>query len=271
MTIEVVSSKRGAVPDAVNEVGALVTFSAQTVLTGARAIALRRFPLAETLNQAQFLFRVCTIPALLLMIPIGVLTAVIVGGLATQIGAAGYSGAVVAFVIIGQAAALVTALMMAGVGGSAICADMGSRTIREEVQALHVMSVDVIERVVVPRVFAAIFVAICMVGMVTFAGVFITFVNQVLVVGESPGAFLMTLTSYGRVSDFTMAIIKATCFAIVSALICAFKGLHAKGGPAGVANAVNEAVVLAFIAVFVVNVVLSQLYITLVPAVGEYM
>ena len=45
---------------------------------------------------------------------------------------------------------------------------------------------------------------------------------------------------------------------------------HAAGGSSGVADAVNETVVIAFITVFVVNTVLSQLYGAVVPSVGRY-
>ncbi|EME66271.1 YrbE family protein [Rhodococcus ruber BKS 20-38] len=90
-----------------------------------RAVAGRRLALRETITQALFIAKVCSGPALLLMLPVGVLLAVSVGSLAGRLGAGAYSGA---FVGVGQAAALVCALML---GGSAICADLGSRTIRE--------------------------------------------------------------------------------------------------------------------------------------------
>lgn len=44
--------------------------------------------------------------------------------------------------------------MMAGVAGSAICTDLGSRKIREEVDAMEVMGLNVIERLVAPRIAA---------------------------------------------------------------------------------------------------------------------
>ena len=46
------------------------------------------------------------------------------------------------------------ALLIAGAAGSAICADLGSRTIREEIDAMEVLGVSPVQRLVVPRVLA---------------------------------------------------------------------------------------------------------------------
>ncbi|WP_182347929.1 MlaE family ABC transporter permease [Tomitella gaofuii] len=261
---------RGPVHDLALQVGGLVAFSLRVLVAAPRAAVRGRLPLREAVEQTAFLARVCSGPALLLMLPIGVLIAVSVGSLAARLGAGGYSGAVTAFVVVGQAAALVCALMLAGVGGSAICADLGSRTIREEIEALETMGIDVVERLVVPRVIAAVVVSVLLCALVTLAGVLTCLLYQVYVQHQSSGAFLSTFAQYGRLSDFTTAMIKAAAFGLTSALIASFKGLHAKGGPSGVADAVNETVVLAFVVVFVVNTVLSQLYSVIVPAPGAY-
>ncbi|MBY6410799.1 ABC transporter permease [Rhodococcus sp. BP-252] len=261
---------RGPGRDLANQIGGLVAFSVTAIQRTITTVVRGRLSLEETITQALFVARVCTVPALLLMLPIGVLIAVSVGSLAGRLGAGAYSGAVVAFVVVGQAAALVCALMLAGVAGSAICADLGSRTIREEIAAMEVMGLDVVERLVVPRLIASAVVSLAICAMVTAVGVGACFFYQVFVADQSAGAFLATFSEYGRVSDFTMAMIKSVCFAVTSTLVASFKGLHAKGGPSGVADAVNEAVVLAFVLAFVVNTVLSQLYSVAVPAVGTY-
>lgn len=261
---------RGPVVDLAGQVGSLVGFSVFTLMRCMSVVARGRLALAETRDQALFIARVSSVPALLLMLPVGVLVAVSVGELAGRLGAAGYAGAVVAFVVVGQASALVCALMLAGVGGSAICADLGSRTIREEVEAMEVMGLDVVDRLVVPRVIATVLVSVVMCALVTAMGVVACLIYQVYGQGESAGAFLQTLSAYGRPSDLWVAMIKSIAFAIVSSLIATFKGLHADGGSSGVADAVNETVVLAFVTVFVVNTVLSAVYGLAVPSVGKY-
>lgn len=261
---------KGPAHDLAIQVGALVGFSLETLVAAFRVVAQRKLSLGETFTQALFIARVCSGPSLLLMLPIGVLIAVSVGSLAGQLGAGAYSGAIVSFVVVGQAAALVCALMLAGVGGSAICADLGSRTIREEIDAMEVLGLNVIDRLVVPRLIASVLVSIVLCALVTVVGIGACYLYEIYLNDGSGGAFLRTLSEYGRLSDFVMAMVKSACFGVTSALIASFKGLHAKGGPSGVADAVNEGVVLAFIMVFVVNTVLSQMYTVMVPAVGTY-
>ena len=49
------------------------------------------------------------------------------------------------------------------------------------------------------------------------------------------------------------------------AIVAAYKGMQAGGGPKGVGDAVNESVVITFILLFVVNFVMSAIYFQLVP------
>lgn len=248
----------------------LLAFAVQTGQAAVRVLLRRRLAWREVLEQAWFLAAVTTLPALLVTIPLGVVVALNVGSMAGQLGAEGYGGAVVAFVIVAQASPLICALMISGVGGSALCADLGARTIREEVDALEVMGIPAMERFVVPRVIAAVLVTTALACLVMAVGITASFAFQVIVLDDSPGSFLGTLTQFSRIEDFLIAEVKAAAFAVLAALVSCFKGLMAKGGPSGVGDAVNEAVVLSFILVFVANTVLTELYSVIVPARGAY-
>lgn len=252
----------------VREVGELVGFAADTVVAMWTSIVGRRFSWKEFLVQLQFLAAVCSIPAILVMIPFGVVVGVIVGSLASNVGAENYSGAVVAFLIVGQAAPLVSALMIAGVGGSAMTADLGARKIRDEVDALEVMGISVLERLVVPRVVAAVVVTMLLTSLVMALGIGASFWFQVTAMDVTAGSFLDTMTDFASINDFIVAQIKAVLFGLTASVACCAKGLTAKGGPGGVGNAVNEAVVMAFIFVFFVNVGVGEVYALLLPPGG---
>jgi phospholipid/cholesterol/gamma-HCH transport system permease protein len=177
---------------------------------------------------------------------------------------------VVSFVIVAQAAPLVSALMISGVGGSAICADLGARTIREETEAMEVMGISTVERLVVPRVIAAVVVTVLLDGLVMAVGIGATLMFQVYVLGGSPGGFLSSLSEFSRLSDYLVAEFKAAVFATLAALVASYKGLTARRGPSGVGDAVNESVVISFILVFLANTVITQLYPLIVPAKGAF-
>ena len=66
---------------------------------------------------------------------------------------------------------MVTALLVAGAAGSAVTADLGARTIREEIDAMEVLGINPIQRLVVPRVLAMVLVAILLNGLVSVVGI----------------------------------------------------------------------------------------------------
>lgn len=260
---------RGPFADAAVQAGLLVEFTAKVARSCTRISWHRPLVWQESLRQAWFLTSVSALPAMLMTVPLGVLVAMNIGSLAGQLGAANYSGAVVAFVVVGQAAPLVCALMISGVGGSAICSDLGARKLREETDAMEVMGLSVVERLVVPRVLAAVVVTVLLDGVVMAVGIGSCLIVQV-VQGHSAEAFLSTFTTFAKAGDFAVAEFKAMTFAVLAALVASFKGLTAKAGPSGLGDAVNEAVVLAFILVFVANTTISELYPLFLPAKGEY-
>ncbi|RZQ63859.1 MlaE family ABC transporter permease [Amycolatopsis suaedae] len=262
--------ERGPVGRTMAEVGDLAAFCGYTLVAGVRALLGGRLPAGELTRQLWFLASVTTLPSILVMLPFGVAVSLNVGSLAAQIGAEAYGGAVVAFLIIGQAGPMVCALMIAGVGGSAITADLGARRIREETDALEVMGISTVTRLVVPRVIAAVVVSVLLCAVLMVVGIGASLLFHVWVLDGTAGGFLGTLTRFASPADFVSAELKAAAFGLLSALVAGYKGLTVRGGPQGVGNAVNEAVVLAFIAVFVANAVISQVFGLIVPARGEY-
>ena len=65
-----------------------------------------------------------------------------------------------------------------------------------------------------------------------------------------------------------VALIKAVLFGAIVAVVSAQKGLSTQGGPTGVANSVNAAVVESILILMIVNVAVSQLYNMLFPRTG---
>jgi len=73
---------------------------------------------------------------------------------------------------------------VAGAGATAICADLGARTIREEIDAMRVLGIDPIQRLVVPRVLASTFVALLLNGLVCLIGLSGGYVFSVFLQGS---------------------------------------------------------------------------------------
>jgi phospholipid/cholesterol/gamma-HCH transport system permease protein len=208
----------------------------------------------EFLLQTWFVARVSMLPTVLLAIPFTVLTTFTINVLLVEIGAADFSGSGAALGAVTQIGPVVTVLVIAGAGATAMCADLGARTIREEIDALRVLGINPVQALVVPRVLAATLVALMLTSLVTIIGIVGSFVFAVYFQDVTPGAFAAGLTLLVGTPQVIANLTKAALFGLVAALIACYKGLHVGGGPQGVGNAVNETVVFTFMALFVINV-----------------
>ena len=188
-----------------------------------------------------------------------------VGSFSRQLGAESNTGAAMVLAIVREAAPVATALLIAGAGGSAMTADLGSRKIRDEIAAMEVMAVNPIHRLVTPRLWAAATVSVLLVPLVSLAGLAGGFVFNVLVQKATAGAYFSGFTVLVQPADLWSALAKAFLFGLVAAMVACYKGLYAKGGPKGVGDAVNQAVVCRFILIFFVNFVMTTLYFAVVP------
>ncbi|MGA8846601.1 MAG: ABC transporter permease [Nocardioides sp.] len=233
-----------------------------------RALFRRPFQVREFIQQAWFIASVTIIPTALVAIPFGAVIALQVGGLIKQFGAQSFTGSASVLAVVQQAGPIATALLIAGAGGSAIAADLGSRKIREELDAMMVLGIDPIQRLVVPRVLAAMLVAFFLNGLVTVVGVAGGYVFNVILQDGTPGAYLASFTALAQLPDLYVGLVKAVIFGLIAAIVASYKGINAGGGPKGVGDAVNESVVITFLLLFVVNFVLSTIYLQLVPPKG---
>lgn len=225
----------------------------------ARAAFRRPFQFREFLDQTWMVARVSLVPTLLVSIPFTVLVAFTLNILLREIGAADLSGAGTAFGTITQLGPVVTVLVVAGAGATAICADLGARTIREEIDAMEVLGIDPIHRLVVPRVLASMLVATLLNGLVITVGLVGGFLFGVYLQNVSGGAYLATLTLITGLPEVVIATIKAATFGLIAGLVGCYRGLTVRGGSKGLGTAVNETVVLCVIALFAVNVILTTI------------
>jgi len=170
-----------------------------------KASVRRPLQVWELIQQAWFISSVSILPAALVSIPFGAVIALQLGSLVRQLGAQSFTGAASVLAVVREAGPIVTALVIAGAGGSAICADLGSRKIREEIDAMRVLGIDPIHRLVVPRVLASTFVALLLNGLVCLIGLSGGYVFSVFLQGVNPGAFINGLTVLTGLGELVLA------------------------------------------------------------------
>jgi len=215
------------------------------------------FAFREFVEQTWFVTRVSLLPTILMTIPFLCLTVFILNLLVLEVGAADASGAGAALGAVLYIGPIVTVLVISGAGATAMCADLGSRTIREEIDAMRVLGLNPVHRLVVPRVLAATLVATMLTSVVIVVGLFFGFLFSVFLQGVNPGSFVASLTLLVGIPELITALAKALLFGFLAGLIACYKGLSVGGGPAGVGNAVNETVVFVFIVLFLVSTIVT--------------
>jgi phospholipid/cholesterol/gamma-HCH transport system permease protein len=226
------------------------------VLAGETFAAAFRRPFAwrELIDQIWFVARVSIVPTLVLSIPYTVLIVFTLNIVLIEVGAGDLSGAGAALASVTQVGPVVTAIVVSGAGSTAMCADLGARTIREEIQAL-----------VVPRVIAATFVALLLYSAVAVVGLTGSYFFVVYVQHVTPGAFIFGMTLLTGLPQVIISLVKALLFGLSAGLIACYKGLSVGGGPIAVGNAVNETVVFAFMALFLINILATAFGVKVSP------
>jgi len=232
----------------------------ELALSTLRHLPRRPFQLKEMLEQAWFIVSVSIVPTVMMAIPFCVIVVFQLNQLLTQMGATDLSGAGAGLAVVREIGPMVSVLVVAGAGATAMCADLGSRTIREEIDALKVMGIDPIPRLVVPRVLASTGVALALNGAVTLVGLAGSFLFSVYVQHGSAGLFIANLTLLTNTGDFLVSELKAAVFGLLAGLVACHLGLNVKGGPKGVGEAVNQTVVFAFLLLFLANSIITAVY-----------
>ncbi|BBY25595.1 MlaE family ABC transporter permease [Mycobacterium stomatepiae] len=244
-----------AIAKPMNALGEFFMLSAEALVTALR----RPWAWRETLEQIWFVARVSIFPTIMLSIPYTVLIVFVLNILLVEIGAGDLSGAGAGLASVTQVGPVVTAMVVSGAGSTAMCADLGVRTIREEIDAMKVIGVNPVQALVVPRIIAATFVAVLLYSVVAVTGLVGSYVFVVFVQHVTPGAFIAGMTLVTGLPQVVISLIKATLFGLSEGLIACYKGLSVGGGPTGVGNAVNETVVFSFMALFFINIVTTAL------------
>lgn len=218
-----------------------------------------KLPFGELITQAWSLLKVTALPAVLMAIPFGAMVAVQLSGLVNEVGANSLVGSATGVAVLRQGAPVTAGLLMGGAAAAAIASDFGARAIREELDALRVLGIDPVRRLVVPRFLALMLITPILVVIVIAMGVGSAFVIATVVNGVAPGSFWLSFGSFAKIVDLWFTMGKGFFFAAIVAVISSQRGMEAKGGPRGVADAVNASVVLNVLLIVIVNLAITQL------------
>ena len=111
--------------------------------------------------------------------------------------------------------------------------------------------------------------AVLLNGLVSVVGVAGGYFFNVVLQGGTPGAYLASFNALAQIEDFWSGEIKALIFGLIAGVVASYCGMNPKGGPKGVGDAVNLGVVLTFLLLFFANLILTAMYLQIVPPKGS--
>lgn len=209
-----------------------------------------------------------SVPVILLT---GLFTGMVLGlqgyHLLSRYGSVSALGAGVGTGLIRELGPVLTALMVIGRAGSAMCAEIGIMRNSEQLDALECMAVDPVKYLLAPKFLAAVFSMFLLTYLFDVVGIFGGYLVGVAIFDVSYGSYMQGMIDSVDWVDIRMGLYKSLAFGVLTVWIATAKGyylhLEKEGGfgAEGVSKATTDAVVLSSVAVLVWDYLIGALMI----------
>ncbi len=174
-------------------------------------------------------------------------------------------GSAVGLSLIRELGPVITALMVIGRAGSAMCAEIGIMRVDNQIDALECMAIDPYRYLFSPRILASIICVPILTAIFILVGIFGGYFVGVILFGVSPGSYFQGMSDTILNRDILMSFSKSIVFGLLIAWIACDKGfnlhLDKRGayGSEGVSRITTEAVVISSMAILFSDYLLSAL------------
>jgi phospholipid/cholesterol/gamma-HCH transport system permease protein len=176
----------------------------------------------------------------------------------SRFGSADALGAMVALSLLRELGPVLAALLFASRAGSAMTAEIGLMKATEQLDAMSVMAVNPIARVVAPRFWAGVVSMPVLASLFNVMGIFGGYFVGVILIGLDGGTFWSQMqSSVDLHSDVVNGIVKSLVFGAAVTLIAVFEGYDAAPTAAGVSSATTRTVVTSALVILALDFILT--------------
>lgn len=181
----------------------------------------------------------------------------------SKFGAEGMLGSAVSLTLIMELGPVLTALMVAGRAGSAMCAELGIMAISEQIDALDCMAIDPFRYLITPKFIAALISVPLLTALFDVIGIAGGYIAGVKLMGVNPGSFIDGMRTSVTSHDIYLGFVKSVVFSLLVVWICSGRGFLVREirgagfGAESVSRVTTQAVVLSSIAVLVFDYLLT--------------
>ncbi|ADW18171.1 protein of unknown function DUF140 [Desulfobulbus propionicus DSM 2032] len=180
-----------------------------------------------------------------------------------KFGAEGMLGSAVSLSLIMELGPVLTALMVAGRAGSAMCAEIGIMRISEQIDALECMAIDPFRYFISPKLLATLISVPLLTAFFDVIGITGGYLAGVKLMGVNSGAFFSGMEQSVTNHDVRLGVIKSFVFALLVAWICTGRGYFVQTirgagfGAESVSKVTTQAVVMSSISVLIFDYLLT--------------
>lgn len=172
-------------------------------------------------------------------------------------GLASATGLMVAKAMMVELGPVLTAFMVTGRVGAAMCAELGTMKVTEQIDALQSMTVNPLSYLVAPRFIAGTFMLPILSVFSCVMGIAGGYIMAVWFYKMPSNSFLDPLPIHITNFDFFSGIAKAVVFGIVIVTISCYRGITTRGGAAGVGRSTTNSVVVCYSIILISNFFLT--------------
>lgn len=173
-------------------------------------------------------------------------------------GLAAITGILVGKGMITELGPILTAFMVTGRVGSAMCAELGTMRVTEQIDALRSMAINPNSYLVAPRFIAGIIMVPLLTIFSMVMGIFGGYLIAVYIFHLPASTYFDPMPVHISNFDFFTGVFKAFIFGILIVTVCCYKGMKTKGGAAGVGRSTTQSVVISYILVLVSDFFLTM-------------
>jgi phospholipid/cholesterol/gamma-HCH transport system permease protein len=179
-------------------------------------------------------------------------------------GQVGKTGTLVSLTLVRELGPVLTALMVSGRNASGIASELGSMKVTEQIDAMRALGTDPDQKLVTPRLVATCAMLPVLTVIADFVGMCGGWVIAALFLGISAKLYWTSVwQALTWPNDVVFGLLKPLVFAVVISMVGCYYGLRTTGGTQGVGRSTTQAVVASTILIFVLDLLLTKIFVSL--------
>ena len=220
--------------------------------------------LSEILHETSSITLQCLLPVAIVLTPFGMVVA-LQGFNIFKIFGTEYMVSGLTFIsLVRELSPGVTSIMIAAQAGSSISAELGAMRVKEEIDALEVMSIHSLKYLIIPKILGLSFACVIVNMISLMCGILGGYIVAVVMKGQSSGVYWDNLFIFASWFDPLFCSLKAFLYGLIIASLSSYYGYNVQGGAREVGIAVNRSVVNSILAFIFLNYFLTTLFFNIV-------